>query len=81
LPFVDIGNKYLVPQAQYLPADLANLSWARVAAAMHDPSSAVGKDIDGAANMITAAICKLTHGQPRSVCTSAGVAAASRSVG
>jgi hypothetical protein len=81
LPFVDIGNKYLVPQAQYLPADLANLSWAQVAAAMHDPSSTVGKDIDGAANMITAAICKLTHGQPRSVCTSTGVTAASRSVG
>jgi hypothetical protein len=48
---------------------------------MHDPSSAVGKDIDGAANMITAAICKLTHGQPSNVCTSAGVTAASRSIG
>jgi hypothetical protein len=81
IPFVDIGNQYLVPQAQYLPSDLANLSWAQVAAAMHDPSSAVGKDIDGAANMITAAICKLTHGQPRNVCTSAGVVAASRSIG
>ena len=66
-------------QAQYLPADLANLSWAQVAAAMHDPSSTVGKDIDGAANMITAAICKLTHGQPRNVCASAGVSAAARS--
>jgi Domain of unknown function (DUF929) len=81
LPFVDIGNKYLVPQAQYLPADLANLSWAQVAAAMHDPTSTVAKDIDGAANMITAGICKLTHGQPPNVCTSAGVTAASRSLG
>jgi hypothetical protein len=81
VPFVDIGNKYLLPQAQYLPADLANLSWAQVAAAMHDPTSTVAKDIDGAANIISAAICKLTHGQPRSVCTSAGVTAASRSVG
>jgi hypothetical protein len=32
------------------------------------------------ANMITAAICKLTHGQPGNVCTSAGVTAASRSI-
>jgi hypothetical protein len=79
-PFVDIGNQYLVPEAQYVPSDLANLSWAQVAAAMRDPSSAVGRDIDGAANMITAAICKLTHGQPAGVCTSAGVAAASRSI-
>jgi hypothetical protein len=79
-PFVDIGNRYLVPQAQYLPSALANLSWAQVAAAMRNPSSPVGKDIDGAANMITAAICNLTHGQPPNVCTSPGVTAASRSI-
>ena len=81
IPFVDIGNRYFVPQAQYLPSDLAGLSWAQVAAAMRNPASTVGKDIDGAANMITAAICRLTHGQPRAVCASAGVAAAGRSVG
>jgi hypothetical protein len=80
-PFLDIGNRYLLPQAQYLPADLAHLGWAQVAAAMRDPSSTVGKDIDGAANIITAAICKVTHGQPGSVCTSAGVTAASRAAG
>jgi hypothetical protein len=48
--------------------------------AARDPGSPVGKDIDGAANMITAAICKLTHGQPRNVCASPGVAAAARSL-
>jgi hypothetical protein len=80
VPFVDIGNRYLVPQAQYLPSAIAGLSWAQVAAAMRDPSSPVGKDINGAANMITAAICNLTHGQPRNVCTSPGVIAASRSI-
>jgi Domain of unknown function (DUF929) len=79
-PFVDIGNRYLVPEAQYLPSALAGLSWAQVAADMRDPSSPVGKDIDGAANMITAAICKLTHGQPASVCSSAGVRAADHSI-
>jgi hypothetical protein len=61
-----------VPQAQYLPSALAKLSWAQVATAMRDPGSPVGKDIDGAANMITTAICKLTQGQPRNVCASAG---------
>ena len=54
---VDIGNRYLGSEAQYLPSALAGLSWAQVAAAMRDPSSPVGRDIDGAANMITAAIC------------------------
>ncbi|MGO8957505.1 MAG: DUF929 family protein [Streptosporangiaceae bacterium] len=80
IPFVDIGNRYHLPEAQYLPSALAHLSWAQVAAAMHEPVSPVGKDIDGAANMITAAICTLTNGQPRNVCTSAAVAAASRSI-
>jgi hypothetical protein len=79
-PFADIGNRYLVPQARYLPSALAGLSWAQVAADMRDPSSPVGKDIDGAANMITAAICKLTHGQPAGVCSSAGVRAAGHSI-
>jgi hypothetical protein len=79
-PFVDIGNRYHVPQAQYLPSALAGLSWAQVAAAMRNPSSPVGKDIDGAANMITAAICNLTHDQPLNVCTSPGVTAASKSI-
>jgi hypothetical protein len=47
---------------------------------MHDPSSAIAKDIDGAANIITAAICSLTHGQPAGVCQSAGVRAAAGSI-
>jgi thiol-disulfide isomerase/thioredoxin len=79
-PFVDIGNRYLVLEAQYLPSALANMTWAQVAAAMRDPSSPVAEDIDGAANMITAAISKLTHGQPASVATSPGVRAASASI-
>jgi Domain of unknown function (DUF929) len=80
IPFVDIGNQYVVPQAQYVPSALANLSWAQVAAAMRDPSSSVGKDIDGAANMITGAICTVTGGQPGNVCSSAGVTAAAGSI-
>jgi hypothetical protein len=80
IPFVDIGNRYILPQVQYLPSALSGLSWAQVAAAMRDPSSAVARDIDGAANIITAAICSLTNGQPGGVCQSAGVKAAAGSI-
>lgn len=76
-PFVDIGNRFVVPQAQYPPPALAGLTWTQVAAAMHDPSSPLGKDIDGAANILTRAICTLTDGQPGAVCSSPGVRAAS----
>jgi thiol-disulfide isomerase/thioredoxin len=80
IPFVDIGNRYFLPQVQYIPSVLAGLSWAQVAAAVHNPSSAAAKDIDGAANVITAAICTLTHGQPGGVRQSAGVKAAAGSL-
>lgn len=75
LPFVDIGNRYLAG-AQYYPTDLSGLSWTQIAADMQDPSSQVARDIDGAANVLTAAMCTATNGQPGGVCTSAGVKAA-----
>ena len=79
-PFVDIGNQYLVSGSQYVPVDLAGLTWAQVAADIRDPSSTVGKDIGGAANTITAAICKITKNAPAAVCSSAGVQAAAGSL-
>jgi hypothetical protein len=70
IPFIDFGGKYFVHGAQYNPQILSGQSWAQVAAALKDPSSAIAKGADGAANMITAAICKTTNNQPSSVCTS-----------
>jgi hypothetical protein len=80
IPFVDIGNRYVASGTQFMPSALAGLSWAQVASAMHDPNSPIARDIDGAANMIAAAIAKLTHGQPAGVSASAGVTAAGRSI-
>jgi hypothetical protein len=76
IPFLDIGNRYVLPATQYSPQDISGLSWAQIAKDMQDPSSSVAKDIDGAANRLTAAMCTLTHGQPGGVCTSTGVKAA-----
>jgi hypothetical protein len=69
IPFIDFGNKYLVHGAQYNPQVLQGMTWSQVAAALNDKTSAVGKGVDGAANMITAAICKLTKNTPSNVCT------------
>jgi hypothetical protein len=79
-PFIDIGNKYVITGPLFDPAVLAGMSWSQVAAALHDPSSKVAQAADGAANLITAAICKTTNGQPGSVCTSAAVTKASGSL-
>jgi hypothetical protein len=79
-PFVDIGNQYLVIGAQYLPSNLAGLSWSQVASDVKNPSSAVAKGVDGAANSITAAICKITKNAPAAVCNSAAAKAGAGSL-
>ena len=75
-PFVDFGNKYVIDGASYSPQVLAGATWSQVAAALNNPSSPIAKGVDGAANLVTAAICKTTSHQPANVCTSAGVTAA-----
>jgi len=79
-PFVDFGNQYVIKLPSYDPGVLANMTWAQVAAALHDPSSPVAQGADGTANLITAAICKMTKGQPGDVCTAPGVVKASGSL-
>ena len=69
IPFIDFGGKYFVHGAQYNPQVLSGQTWAQVAAALKDPSTAIAKGADGAANMITATICKVTNNQPSNVCT------------
>ncbi len=70
----------MIDGASYDPAVLANLTWQQIAADLAKPSSTVAQAIDGAANHITAAICKMTNNQPGGVCTSTGVTSASRSI-
>jgi hypothetical protein len=76
-PFIDFGNKYVLKDPTYDPGVLAGMSWAQVAAALHNPSSTVAQNALGAANLMTAAICKITGNKPGDVCTSSGVVAAS----
>jgi hypothetical protein len=89
-PFVDVGGKYIVDQAQYLPSVLGSpqtqdathhgLSWQQIAADLKNPSNPVAQEIIGAANHITAAICQVTGGQPASVCKSTSVTSVNGSI-
>ena len=69
IPFIDFGNKYLSIGTPFIPQVLDGLSWSTIAADLHNPNSAVAKAVDGTANYITAAICKMTGNQPASACT------------
>jgi thiol-disulfide isomerase/thioredoxin len=90
IPFVDIGNQYLISGSQYLPSALGTtqsvspghfgLTWTQIASDVKNPSSPVAKDIDGAANSITAAICKITNNADTAVCNSAAATAGAGSL-
>jgi Domain of unknown function (DUF929) len=80
IPFIDLGNKYLVSGASYNPQVLQGKTWAQISAALSDPSSPIAKAVDGTANVFTAAICKLTNNQPANVCTTAPIPSLSGSL-
>jgi hypothetical protein len=69
-PFIYFGGKYIITAPIYDPQVLQGKTWAQIAAALHDPSSAIAQGALGAANYMTAAICKMTGNQPASVCSS-----------
>jgi hypothetical protein len=56
VPFLDIGNRYILAGAQYDPQVLAGLSAVHIANQLSSPSSPVAQAIDGSANVIIAAI-------------------------
>jgi len=76
IPFIDIGGRYLISGSSYSPQVLQGKTQTQIAAALADPNSAIAKAVDGTANLITAAICQITDGQPGAVCQSPGVVTA-----
>jgi len=73
-PFIDIGNRF-VATTTYNPQVLQGLSWNQIAADLHNPSSPVSQGAVGSANLLTAAICKVTGNAPASVCTASPIPA------
>ncbi len=73
IPFIDFGNKYTEVGAMtgYGPQDLTGKTWSQIAAVLSDPTNPIAEGVDGAANYLTAAICKMTNNQPASACTPA----------
>jgi hypothetical protein len=67
-PFLDFGNRYIIPASLIDPSGLFDgKNWAQLENDIAN-GTATGTNIKGAANLITALICKLTGNQPGSVC-------------
>jgi len=81
IPFLDFGNRYVISGATYQVDVLSGMSWQALANALQVPDSSQAKAILGSANLITAAICKLTADQPASVCSSPSIQAIEKTLG
>ena len=81
IPFIDIGNHYASSGAMYLPDVLSGMTWQAVADSLANVDTAQAKAILGSANLITAAVCKLTTDQPTSVCSSTAIQAIEKTLG
>jgi len=81
IPFIDFGGGRVIAGAQYDPAVLTGSSHAQIAAALSRPSSPIAQAVIGSANVLTAAICEQTKGQPATVCRSKGVTNAAAAMG
>jgi len=67
-PFIDFAGRYTISGSQFDPTVLQGKSLTEIADSLSDPNDPVSQAVNGAANTITATLCKLTDGQPADVC-------------
>ncbi len=68
VPFLDIGNAYVVAGAQFPPTLLSGMSQAAVVQSIASDGS-LAKTIMAVADGLTSAICNVTHSAPSGVCS------------
>jgi hypothetical protein len=73
VPFLDLGNRYILKGQQFSPQELAGLTVAQVGQRLQTGTGTLTRDIDGSANLLTGAICELTGNLPASVCGAAPI--------
>jgi hypothetical protein len=70
IPFIDVANAYVVNcGAQFSLPQIAGDNWTQVSSQLDTAGSAAAQGMDGAANSLITAICKVDGEQPASVCT------------
>ncbi len=74
-PFMYFGGKVIITGPLYDPGVLKGLTWSQIAGQLKDPGSKVAQNVNGAANYVTASICKMTSNSPASVCKAAPIPA------
>ena len=75
IPFINFANQYLISGASYSPQVLQGKTRTDIAGELSNASSDVTKGVVGAANMMTATICKVTGNKPANVCSNSAIQA------
>jgi hypothetical protein len=74
-PFIYFGGKAVLTGPLYDPGVLKGLTWSQISGQLSNPNSTVAQNVIGAANFVTASICKMTGNAPASVCQAAPIPA------
>jgi len=80
IPFVDVGNSFLMNGALASPAVLENLSLDQIASDLGDPSNPVAQVVDGSANYIIASLCSIAGSPDVPICSASFVTQAQTSM-
>jgi hypothetical protein len=75
IPFIDFANQYLISGASYDPQVLQGKTRAEIAAELTNASSDVTKGVIGAANVMTATICKVIDNKAANACNNSAIQA------
>jgi len=73
LPFMDLGNRFIISGSAVSPQLLQGMTWQQIAATLTNTQSPVAQAVIGNANWLTAGICKVNGDQPGSVCSAAPI--------
>jgi thiol-disulfide isomerase/thioredoxin len=79
IPFIDVGGQYVIHPApssptlhsgaQFDPGILVGQNWTQIGQQLDNPSNTVTQRINGAADTLISAICKVDNGLPTTVCS------------
>ena len=73
-PFIDVGDRYVIEGSFYYPSVFGNDNWTQIVQAIGS-NTQLANDIKASANVITALICRMTNGNPSSVCANPSITA------
>ena len=71
IPFVDVANLNVTYNggSQFSPGILSGMNWTQIGSQLDNPGSSIAQAVDGAANNLIGAICKVDGSAPSSLCS------------